>query len=65
MHVLPEDLGLEPVTLEAVELEAVSRAEVLASDPALLSETPGAPSFKQVRSKQVGLGDSFPKRDCL
>ncbi|BDA40721.1 hypothetical protein COCOBI_01-3740 [Coccomyxa sp. Obi] len=47
MHVLPEDLGLEPVTLEAVELEAVSRAEVLASDPALLSETPGAPSFKQ------------------
>ncbi|CAL8466970.1 g6506 [Coccomyxa elongata] len=47
MHVLPEDLGLEPVNLEAVELEAVSRAEVLASDPALLSETPGAPSFKQ------------------
>ncbi len=60
MHVLPEDLGLEPVTLEAVELEAVSHAQVLASDPALLSETPGAPTFKQVRSTQVGLGEGGP-----
>lgn len=48
MHVQPEQLGLEPVTLERVELEPVSRAEVLGSDPALLSETLGAPSFKQV-----------------
>ncbi|KAK9916315.1 hypothetical protein WJX75_001172 [Coccomyxa subellipsoidea] len=47
MHVQPEQLGLEPVTLERVELEPVSRAEVLGSDPALLSETLGAPSFKQ------------------
>ena len=62
MHVLPEDLGLEPVTLEAVELEAVSPAQVLASDPALLSETPGAPAFKQVRSTQICLGGG---RVCL
>lgn len=53
MQVLPEQLGLEPVTLERVELEPVTREQVLASDPALLSDTLAAPSFKQVRRQAL------------